>query len=260
MLGAMGYELDSQARERLRAVYARMSDGELLNLAASPGDLTDMARDALRQECKTRDLQLVWSGGEPGTERRGNAHDLMGGVGTPSAAPLSASIVGSSPDLGLQAEGDLQRDEVLLRTFHDSFEMAKACESLESAEIGFRVQDVSNATDRANGYAPVALNLIVATRDREHAMAVLRAELGLFPLQEVAEPDTVVDDGTVSQVGYFGRREDANEIAGVLQEAGIWNRMVANPEGSVDTEDAWVVEVREVDLMRAGDVVEKALG
>jgi len=79
-------------------------------------------------------------------------------------------------------------------------------------------------------------------------------------LQEVAEADPVVDDGTVSTVGNFGLREDAEEIAKVLDEAGIWNRVVANPEGSAEYEDAYAVTVREVDLMRAGDVVEKALG
>ena len=34
----------------------------------------------------------------------------------------------------------------------------------------------------------------------------------------------------------------------------------ARADGSAENEDAWLVEVREVDLMKAGDVVEKALG
>ena len=106
----------------------------------------------------------------------------------------------------------------------------------------------------------MALNLIVAKAVRERAMAVLRREMGLFPLQEVAEADAVVDDGTVSQVGYFATREDAEAIAAALEEAHLWHRVVANPEGSAENEDAYVVEVREVDLMRAGDVVEKVFG
>jgi hypothetical protein len=45
----------------------------------------------------------------------------------------------------------------------------------------------------------------------------------------------------------------------VLEEAGIWNRIVANAEGSVEDEDCYSLEVKEVDLVRAGEVVERAM-
>jgi hypothetical protein len=48
-------------------------------------------------------------------------------------------------------------------------------------------------------------------------------------------------------------------MAQVLQEAGIWHRTVANPEGSAEDEDAFTVEVREIDLVKAGELVEKAM-
>jgi hypothetical protein len=35
--------------------------------------------------------------------------------------------------------------------------------------------------------------------------------------------------------------------------------MVANPEGSVANEDAWTLEVREVDLVKAGDAAVTAI-
>ena len=84
--------------------------------------------------------------------------------------------------------------------------------------------------------------------------------MGLFPLQEVEEADAVVDDGTVATLGDFGRREDADDVARVLDEAGIWHRVTANPEGSAEEENAWTLEVREVDLVKAGEVVEKGMG
>jgi hypothetical protein len=46
----------------------------------------------------------------------------------------------------------------------------------------------------------------------------------------------------------------------VLEEAGIWNRIAANAEGSVEDEDAYTLEVKEVDQVRAGEIVERGLG
>jgi hypothetical protein len=69
-----------------------------------------------------------------------------------------------------------------------------------------------------------------------------------------------VDDGTESVLGSFGRRPDAEEVGRILEEAGVWHRIVADPEGSVENEDAFTLEVKEVDLVRAGEVVEKAMG
>ena len=258
MLGAMGYELDSQARERLRKLYAEMSEAELFDLARHVENLTDTAREVLHGEMSSRRIEAALEVPESGTRWASDAFAEK----TWDAPPISPTILGSAPELELNATevASLQPGEVLLRTFHDAFEMSKACESLEAAEVGFRVQDVSTPSDGVQGYAPVALNLIVAKQDRERAMEVLRKEMGLFPLQEVAEADAVVDDGTVAAVGYFGRREEAEEIARVLEAAQLWHRVSANPEGSADSEDAWLLEVREVDLARAGDVVEKALG
>jgi hypothetical protein len=41
--------------------------------------------------------------------------------------------------------------------------------------------------------------------------------------------------------------------------ARIWHRISANPEGKVENEDCYTLVVREIDLVRAGDVVEKAM-
>jgi hypothetical protein len=89
---------------------------------------------------------------------------------------------------------------------------------------------------------------------------ILRENMGLFPLQEVEQADAVVDDGTISTLGVFGRREDADEVAQTLDDARVWHKVTANPEGSAEDENAWTLEVREVDLVRAGEVVEKAMG
>jgi hypothetical protein len=69
----------------------------------------------------------------------------------------------------------------------------------------------------------------------------------------------MIDDGTTTVLGAFGHRSDAEEVARVLEEAGIWNRIVANAEGRVEDEDCYSLEVKEVDLTWAGEVVERAM-
>ena len=90
-------------------------------------------------------------------------------------------------------------------------------------------------------------------------MAILRERMGLFPLQEVAVADALPDDGSVGTLGTFGHRADAEEVGRALDEARIWHRIVANPEGTVENENCYTLEVREIDLARAGGVVEKVL-
>ena len=258
MLGAMAYELDSQGWERLRALYGQMSDGELLEMAAKPEELTDMAQQALRSEMTSRNLKLER---DSGGERRWAADSFADG-GSLSAAPSAvAGVLGSTPLLDEPQESDQHPGESYLIIFHDAIQAGQACEALEAAEIWFRIEDISAPpADGMYSGPAVALRVSVRTGDHDHAVRELRKKMGLFPLPEVTEPDAVVDDGTVMAVGFFARREDASAVAAALQQAGIWQRISENPDGSAENEDAWLVEVKEVDLVRAGDVVEKALG
>jgi hypothetical protein len=109
------------------------------------------------------------------------------------------------------------------------------------------------------GGPPVALQVIVQQRDLRRATEILREKMGLFPGQEVEVADEAIDDGTTTVLGAFGHRSDAEDVARVLEEAGIWNRIAANSEGRVEDEDCYSLEVKEVDLVRAGEVVEKKM-
>lgn len=257
ILGGMAYETESDLVQRLQRSYAEMSDVELTGLAEKSGDLTEAAQEVLRAEMAKRGLQAPEPEMPIRWETETRPRDRW-------AAPSIAPILGSEPTLDAvpQEDSEVGRDESLLGTFHDAIEVGRACEFLEQAEVEFRVQDISKPSNGMGVFdsPPVALNLIVKKDDRERAMRVLRKTMGLFPLQEVEEADAVVDDGTVTAVGYFASRMDADHIAEVLEAAHVWHRISANPEGSEENENLWVVEVREVDLMRAGDVVEKALG
>ena len=258
MLGAMGYELDSQGWERLRALYAQMSDGELLQMGAAPDELTDMAQQVLRGEMARRNLKLEH---ESGGGRRWAADSFVDAGSRSGGSSVVAGVMGGTPVMDEPQASDEHPGESYLIVFHDAIQAGQACEALEAAEIWFRLEDISAPpADGVYSGPIVGLRVSVRTGDHNRAVSELRKKLGLFPLPEVTEPDPVVDDGTVMAVGFFGRREDASAVAAALQQAGIWQRISENPDGSAENEDAWLLEVREVDLARAGDVVEKALG
>lgn len=258
----MAYELDSEMLQRLQSHYGAMADGELLELAAKPEDLTDAAREVMRGEMARRNLKVEVPESLPTGSRwrtQEEARELW-----PESSSLPSAILGSGPTLdSAQPEGgEVRPGESLLGRFHDAIEVGRACEFLEANEVRFRIEDVAKPRSGSGAYdsPPVALNLIVDKVDRELAMAILRREMGLFPLQEVDEADAPVDDGTVGILGSFGHRADAENVAQVLDKERIWHRIVANPEGTVENEDAFTLEVREVDLVPAGEVVEKAMG
>ena len=238
----MAHELDTQGEwQRLYERYHAMSDGELLELAAGIDDLTDVAADVLRREMRDRRLEME----QPVA--------LPAGI----VPPLRWWNPGEDE---AKNHGKTERGVVTLMVFYDAIEAGRACEFLEEQEVGFEMKDVSQPSDGVfYSSPPVALELLVDKADRQRAMAILRGKMGSFPLQEVAVADELVDDGSVGTVGTFATREDAEEVARVLDEARVWHRLVANPEGSVEDEDCFTLEVREIDLVRAGELVERAM-
>ena len=262
ILGGMGRELESEMLQRLQSHYGEMSDGELL--AVNPEDLTDLAAEVLRGERSRRGLKAEASpeavGGRWGFQAREPWSKSAGPV---MGHDLPSVIMGSGPtlDMAQPENSGVGAGETLLGRFHDAIEVGRACGFLEANEVGFRIEDVAKPRSGTGMYdsPPVALNLIVGKADRERAMAILRKEMGLFPLQEVEEADAAVDDGSVATLGDFGRREDADGVGQILDDARIWHRITANPEGTVEDENCYTLVVREIDLVKAGDVVEKAM-
>jgi hypothetical protein len=241
MLGGMARELDSEMLRRLQENYGEMSDGELLRLAAKPDDLTDFALEVLRGEMTRRGIRL------DGAAAR---EEALAGVSR-NALPR--------PEFGTK----LPDGRVVLMTFHDAIAAGEACDWLEAEGIEVDVRDVSDKSAGGGSFyggPPVALEVIVPVGDRVRSVGMLRAKMGLFPLQEVEEADAVVDDGTVAAVGFFGSRTEAEEVAKILEEAGIWHRIGENAEGTAEEQNEISLEVREVDLVKAGDLVERAMG
>jgi hypothetical protein len=247
----MPYELDSEIRSRLIHYYQQVSDKELLDAAVKAEDLTPTAQEVVRTQLSSRGLGDAW------VDPKDEPSPLVDSPEPP--APFRESWRDSLPKL--QPGPPMERGKTALITFYDAIEAGKACDALDAAEIPLEVRDLSRTDGRGSewGGPPIALQLIVSEQDRDRAVQLLREKMRLFPLEDVPEPDAPLDDGTVATVGQFAKRADAEDVAQVLNDAKVWNRITPNQEGAVQTEDAFLVEVREVDLFRAGELVEQAL-
>ncbi len=242
---------------RLGELYRAMSDGELLRLAERPSDLTDAAQGALHVEMASRGLNAKVEPVAAGFTVESDRFAADGAF----ARDENSVFTQQAPNLKPEplAKG-LAKGTTSLMVFHDAFAAGEACDLLEAEGFEIQVRDVAARGDGSvYGGPPVALQVIVRQDDLERAIGLLRAKMGLFPQQEVEVADEVVDDGSTVVLGNFGHREDANEVAHVLEETGVWHRIVANADGSVQDDDCFTLEVKEIDLARAGEIIERAM-
>jgi hypothetical protein len=239
----MARDLDSNTLRRLQENYTAMSDGELQAMAAKPDDLTDMALEILRGEMTRRKLDPA----QP-------MHSFEIGQTPERYGPDPLAALSMRPTW---AEPDVPHNGwVSLMIFYDAIEMGRACDFLDQQEIDFEIRDRSKPASVLTPYQrPVEMDLGVKQSDQQRAMSLLRETMGLFPLQEVAVADAPLDDGTLATLGDFGLRQDAEEFGRILEEADIWHRVVANEEGTRETEDCFTLQVREIDLMAAGELI-----
>ena len=247
----MPYQLDSEIRSRLIRYYQQVSDKELLDAVVKLDDLTPTAQEVVHAELSSRGLQRAW----PNENNAPSSDSSADWNADPFKSSQSSAL--PKPEFGTA----IGKGQVALITLYDAIEAGRACDLLDEAQISFEVRDLSQTEGRGSFYGgnPVALQLIVNENDRDSAVKLLREKMGLFPLEEIADPDAPLDDGSIATVGQFAKRSDAEEVARVLTDAKVWNRITPNPDGSAATEDAFLVEVREVDLVGAGELVEKAL-
>ena len=226
----MDWNKEQRERERLRVMYGQMSDGELLLLHATVGDLTDAAQAALLSEMKGRGLEEA----------------------VPAEEEDDAIADADSP------EDEEEAGWRTLHVFQQTFEAQAAFRILEREGIEFAVED---RTLDENG-EPIAgpaiqLALLVETLDWERCVGVLRRDAGLFP-EPVVDPRGEAGglEEEMVAVGEFEEAEDVEAACRVLEEAGIGFRAVRH-----DGED-WErtsVEVRSEDQDRALGVLARLL-
>ena len=106
--------LDGQM-EKLSALYAEKSDGELLDLYERRDGLTEMAQQALAGVMRERRLS--------------------------AAADSGLGAVGEAEAVGAEAEDSVEEGEVLAYLFHDAFEAREAIRVMREAGIAHRMLD-----------------------------------------------------------------------------------------------------------------------
>jgi hypothetical protein len=228
--------LDGQL-EKLGALYAEKSDGELLDLYEQREGLTAMAQQALAGVMRERRL-------------------AANTVGTSHA-------VADTPT-GESAEDSLAEDEVPAYLFKDAFEAREAIRVMTEAEIPHRILDwhVVNPQMKIS-QTGLDLGLVVTRPNVQRTVAVLKQKLGLFPEPEKLSGDAQEHDAfsdALMVLSMFDRRE-ALIAAQALGEVGmtyLW-RDGRDHAGELPDEETVAIEVQAADVERATAVVEDAL-
>ena len=222
--------------EKLGALYAEKSDGELLDLYEQRDGLTEMARQALAAVMKARRL-TGHGGGEGHAPEASAATDLEGEV----------------------EEDTLGSSEVLAYLFHDAFHAREAIRTLTEEGIAHRMLDWHVVQpERAPHPLGLDLGLVVAREDLPSTNEVLKDQLGLFP---DPEGDDEPEDGESMAVLSMYERGDALVAAHALGEAKMSYLWRDGSERGSDLPDGETVaiEVNSEDVERATHVVEDAL-
>ncbi len=218
---------------RLLALYGDKDNDELLNLHLYKDDLTDIAQEALERVMKDRKLQV----------------------------PAADAKTASSDD-----SGGMSDDEVLLWAFDDMFQANRAIQLLEDADIGYRLEDLSNngAAD-ARTRAVAWLRVVVEQKDCAVARKLLHDGMGLFPAPEAGAPSADAEplDDLVGVLIFDCETEMAEGLtaAQALAHAGIsflWHDGRDSPEGLADGMTI-AIEVRGASCERAAAIIEPAL-
>jgi hypothetical protein len=223
--------LDGQL-EKLGALYAEKSDGELLDLYEQRDGLTEMAQQALVGVMRERKL---------------------------STQPVFGV---QEPELAVSyEEGDdtLGSGEVLAYLFHDAFQAREAIRTLTEAGIEHRMLDWHVVQpERPVSQTGLDLGLVVTRADLQSTNEVLKEELGLFP---EPEGDDAPEDGDSMVVLSMYERGEALVAARALGEAGVtymW-RDGRDAGSELPDEETVAIWVNAADVERATQVVEDAL-
>ena len=156
---------------------------------------------------------------------------------------------------------DISDDLVVLNTFFDALDAAKACQHLEAEKIPFLLQNLSvpqQGVSRFQEGPAIRLDVRVQQEDLERAKTFLRRTIHLFPEREQGVVERGSDgDEVLAQAAACEELEDAEAVRIALTNAGIWSAV----RKIVDDEDAsyvtYSVEVIGKDVETAMGVVER---
>ena len=255
--GGMASEYD-----RLGRMYGEMSDERLLDLWRESETLTSEAQAALTGEMRHRRLE-----GAPGRTTGQDVRDLNVAVSARGEAlsyAFGAGIAGAIPGSALALEhalellGEKFAGMVQLVQLRDGLELSSACDALDHAGIAPAIEEI--AGDATVGLTS-SFQIWVDAGNEEEAKAVLRGELGLFPLAEADELSDAeaISEVTEGEVGDFETPEEAERVRALLAGAGF--RASVEASEVLDEEGiSWsTVKVEPAEYARAMEFLEERL-
>jgi hypothetical protein len=241
--------------QRLQQLYAGLSDDELLNLAASRDELTEVAQQAFAAEMNGRGLAL------PVDEAEADV--------TTSSVEEAEDQESSWAEGGEDDRSEAEKDPSLveLKTFGIATEAEKALHELDDHGIPVTMESaLRRLTEDGPRIKTNWLTIFVEKTRQEEARSVLRKTMGLFP---VLAPDEIGhleedegDEEVLLPVGTFDVKADAELAHKALTDAGVWfsaesDDWVSEAGNKVEST---TLQVRAKDLDRAIEVVEAAFG
>jgi hypothetical protein len=218
--------------DKLSALYAEKSDGELLGLYEQRDGLTELAQQALAAVMR---------------ERRLSTHEAAGPQEPASEAGDEAG------------EDRVVNGEVLAYLFHDAFEAREAIRTMTEAGIAYRMLDWHVVDPEMTvSQTGVDLGLVVGRADARRTLEVLKERLGLFP--EAEDAGEQGHEEAMAVLSMFERGEGL-VAARALGEAGmtyLW-RDGRDHVGELPDEETVAIEVRVGDMEHAVGLVEDTL-
>ena len=232
VVGMFGFKKTSES-DRLRAVYADQSDGELLRLFDERDGLTDAAKEALTEAIKQRGLEAV-------------AND------TPEADEPNAEDQGGLRD-------ELGPDEVPVYTFSDTYQLRDMLGLLEEANIAFRLEDYSD-TRSAGLFSTrqTGVTVIVENVRAQEAKACLRQILFASSLDQDETPALHFTPPSGLVLLLTCDRADALRLVPALSEGGIsfyWRD--GREDDEVPGEEVVAIEVHAAQRKHADEIVQR---
>ena len=236
-------------RERLERLYGEMGDEHLQDLHDDQDDLTDEARLVLHRELAKRGLveapEALSEEPVPATFEPERESGFTPGI--PGMYPSSAAAVEQALEPAQAAKDGMSN----LISFYDGIELSKACGFLEEAEMEPVIEPIDG--DAMYGVPP-RFEVWLATEEIDEAKTLLRARMGLFPLQEV-EGEGYASEAATGLVGVFPTSAEAGEVKALLIGEGISADIVPDDETG-----EWEVMVKPAEQERAVAAVASGLG
>ncbi len=238
-------------QDRLERMYGELGDEHLRDLAGDRESLTADGQMALARVLAARGMAAGPAAETPLPAMPGEELEQGFTPGIPGVIPSGAGTM----EQALEHGGARRDGMVRLITLFDGTDLTKACAVLEAQNFDFALEPMER--DEQSG-APTSFAIWVDEGDETAGQDLLRKQMGLFPLAEVAGEQGAEYADDLMTLGEFETSTEAERVKSLLAGAGIGCSVVS--EENAHGEMLHTVEVQGSDLERGLQVAQRGLG